>query len=260
MLFLKHVNGTRCVWRHDATVKLAREPSTTKNSSSSRAPKTGAQLRDNRRSAKISEKPLKKPFTATIGEKCPSLLRTKMSTSSGDELNLWHFHCSRDNCRCMITATFITAGTAPAATRRPAQQGHRPPYRSTATAGPSQFSALLVQPQRLQLWDLDQFLTARTLESAVSGTQLGNLRGLLNWTRGNDLCAMTGCRRHEDDEHDATVGSRPSSHRPHPSKLLDLNTGTWNTMSMDCNWGISVVCGTGPRETTSAPRQGCRRP
>ena len=34
---------------------------------------------------------------------------TKKSTSSGDELNLRHFHCSEGNCRCMITATSITA-------------------------------------------------------------------------------------------------------------------------------------------------------
>ena len=45
----------------------------------------------------------------TTLEACPSLLRTKMSTTSGDKLNLMHFHRSRDNCRCMITAMSITA-------------------------------------------------------------------------------------------------------------------------------------------------------
>ena len=34
------------------------------------------------------------------------LLRTKMSTSSGDELNLGHFHCG--NLVCMTTRTYIT--------------------------------------------------------------------------------------------------------------------------------------------------------
>ena len=35
------------------------------------------------------------------------LLRTKMSTSSGDELNMGHFHCSREQRLCMITGTSI---------------------------------------------------------------------------------------------------------------------------------------------------------
>ena len=67
-----------------------------KNSSSSRARKTGAQLQTTWRSAKNAEKQRKTPSPPPYAETCPSLLRTKMSNSSGDELNLRHFHCSRD--------------------------------------------------------------------------------------------------------------------------------------------------------------------
>ena len=87
-------------------------PSTTKNSSSSRAPKTGAQLGDNRRSAKNAEKPPNTSFTAANRLKAAQFaLWVPVSAAnwnvcnSGDELNLRHFHRSRDTCRCMITAT-----------------------------------------------------------------------------------------------------------------------------------------------------------
>ena len=56
------------------------EPSTTKNSSSSRAPKTGAQLRDSGQTHHC-----KKSSTIT---RCT----TGLSTDSGDELNLRHCH------------------------------------------------------------------------------------------------------------------------------------------------------------------------
>ena len=39
----------------------------------------------------------------------PSLLRTGMSTDSGNKLNLRHLHCRETQRRCMITATSITA-------------------------------------------------------------------------------------------------------------------------------------------------------
>ena len=55
------------------------------------------------------------------------------------------------------------------------------------------------------------------------------------------------------------VGTRRFSHRLHPRNLLDLHTGTSNTLSMNCNWEITIVCKPGPWETTSASRQGCRR-
>ena len=60
-------------------------------------------------------------------------------------------------------------------------------------------------------------------------------------------------------ERPATVGSRLSSHRL-PGICWTCTKETSNTSSMDCNWGISVVCSSGPRETAAAPRKGCRRP
>ena len=45
---------------------IVQEPSTTKNSSSSRAPKTNAQLRDNPEEREKCGKTAKKPFTAAI--------------------------------------------------------------------------------------------------------------------------------------------------------------------------------------------------
>ena len=35
-------------------------------------------------------------------------------------------------------------------------------------------------------------LAQQDAEHLINGLQLGNLSGLLNWTKGNDLCAMTG--------------------------------------------------------------------
>ena len=76
---------------------IVQEPSTTKNSSSSRAPKTGAQLRDNPEEREKCEKPPKNPSSPPTAWRLhslhcgyPSLLRTGRSTNSGDELNLRH--------------------------------------------------------------------------------------------------------------------------------------------------------------------------
>ena len=74
-----------CVCPQQHSNELAREPSTTKNSSSSRAPKTGAQLRDNRRSAKNDAKCVKNPTHR---------VHNWSVHDSGDELNLRHFHCA----------------------------------------------------------------------------------------------------------------------------------------------------------------------
>ena len=82
----------------------------TKNSSPSRAPKTGAQLRDNpeerEKCGKTAKNSLQRRHNPLLKAECPPLLRTGMSTDSGDELNLWHFHCR--NRRCMITGTSTT--------------------------------------------------------------------------------------------------------------------------------------------------------
>ena len=76
--------------------KLAREPSMAKNSSPSRAPKTGDQLRDNLEERKKCGKQRKPSFiaaiTALLKAEYLSLLRAGMSTDFGDELNLGRIH------------------------------------------------------------------------------------------------------------------------------------------------------------------------
>ena len=108
------------------------EPSTTKNSSSSRARKTGAQLWDNpeerENGAKCAEK---NPSSHRTAESNLSLLQTGMSTISGDELILRHFQ-QRD---CVAA---YSQGR-PHLVDELQQQGQRPLCQSTATVGPSQF-------------------------------------------------------------------------------------------------------------------------
>ena len=55
-----------------------------------------------------------------------SLLRAGMSTDSGDELSLGHFHCRKQR-RCMVTETSKTVDEL-------RQQGHRPPPSHRAKA------------------------------------------------------------------------------------------------------------------------------
>ena len=105
---------TRCLRQHPWRTTCAREPSTTKNSSSSRAPKTGAQLRDN------PEEREKWPKKADNHSSPPYPAESKRSLKAGRSTDCGAF-------------------------RRPAQQGHRPPCESSATAGPPQFSALSTQ-------------------------------------------------------------------------------------------------------------------
>ena len=64
---------------------IVQEPSMTKNSSSSRAPKTGAQLRDNLEREKCPHQHRRQTL-----ENSPPSLQTGRSTDSGDELNLRH--------------------------------------------------------------------------------------------------------------------------------------------------------------------------
>ena len=101
------------------------------------------------RSAKNGPKKAKIPSSpASPTERGPVSVATEMSTDSGDELNLRHLQCSRDNMSLHDhgdvhnreeTATAapprISAGSGPWALvehnngrgTRPAQQGHRPP-------------------------------------------------------------------------------------------------------------------------------------
>ena len=132
---------------------------------------------------------------------------------SVDELNLRHFHCSREQRLSMITGTSITAGIAPAAPLSTCITGASTTNCGTCTV----------------FWHLNHTATVVAQQRAVNDNvqlqrlQLSDLDRLLK-------------------------------------NLLDLHKKTSNTLSMDCNWGISVVCCTGPRETASAPRQWCRRP
>ena len=81
------------------------EPSMTKNSSSSRAPKTGAQLRDNLEEREKCEKSPKHPFIAAITaiNGNPELNAVPVSVAQlevlkrRDELNLSHLHVARHN-------------------------------------------------------------------------------------------------------------------------------------------------------------------
>ena len=107
------------------------EPSMAKNSSPSRAPKTGAQLRDNRRSAKNDAKSVKIPLIAAITKnaesivpvcvaqlECPQMARC--TESEAPLLLMRH-----PPCRCVITATSITAKTAPVAPPRTSRSQQR---------------------------------------------------------------------------------------------------------------------------------------
>ena len=79
-----------------------------KNSSPSRAPKTGAQLQTTWRSAKNGLKKPKNPSSPPYpAGNMPVSVRTGMSTNSGDEPSLRHLQHETWR-RCMITATSIT--------------------------------------------------------------------------------------------------------------------------------------------------------
>ena len=77
--------------------EIVQEPSSTFRCECSRAPKTGAQLRDNPEEREKCGKTAKKPFIAAITPLLkvayPSLLHNRMSTDSGDERNLRHLYC-----------------------------------------------------------------------------------------------------------------------------------------------------------------------
>ena len=121
----------RLCQRHPSTNwQTQQEPSSTHRCERSKARKTGAQLRDNRRSAKNDAKCVKKPnhrHHNASDESCVPVSVVQQDVhDSGGELNLRHQAVEeRRTCRCMITGTLTTA-KAPAAPTRPAQQGHRP--------------------------------------------------------------------------------------------------------------------------------------
>ena len=77
--------------------EIVLEPSSTHRCECSKAPKTGAHLWDNRRSAKMTQNASKKTFIAAITQLLkvayPSLMHNKTPTDSGDERNLMHLYC-----------------------------------------------------------------------------------------------------------------------------------------------------------------------
>ena len=121
--------------------------------------------------------------------------------------SLRHLHCSRDTCHCMITATSITAEL---------HLRHHDDLHDIDI------------DYRLKYCNCGTFAVVCTLNHPASVVA------------HNGHATTTSMQRFS--QRDATVGSRPSSHRPLLRKLLDLHTWTSNTISMDCNWGISVVC------------------
>ena len=138
---------------------MAREPSMAKNSSPSRAPKTGAQLQTTWKSAKNGLIRPKNPLIAAITlhkaaqfALCVPVSVAQLLLKRRDEQNLRHFHCSREQRRCMITGTSTTARTAPAA----------PP--STCR---SQQRACHHLVRELQLWNTTVFFSARLDPSTV---------------------------------------------------------------------------------------------
>ena len=148
----------------------------------------------------------KTPSSHPTAESNLSLLQTGMSTKTGDELILRHFYCSRENCRCMITATSITADMH-------LRHQHDLPNKDIGHL-----------ERALQLRDCRSFLHAEPRASVIVhngacqrqcpastsskcgistnfsrpapekllNLQQRNLSGLLHWTKGNSLCAMRG--------------------------------------------------------------------
>ena len=105
-------------------MNCAREPSMAKNSSPSRLRNwrsTPDNLEEREKWPKKAEKPfITAAITTTAKSRVPISVATGMSTDSGDELNLGHFHCRNTQRHCMITGTSITVDEL-------RQQGHRPP-------------------------------------------------------------------------------------------------------------------------------------
>ena len=83
-----------------------------------------------------------------------------MSASSGDELNLRHFHCSIDSLSLHDHSDVRNRRTAPAAPRPPAQQGHRQPLSTRCTTNDGHVNNLVQElhhPTTQQLPNLHNF-------------------------------------------------------------------------------------------------------
>ena len=151
------------------------EQSMTKNSHLALNVRTDGARKNGLEKAKNPSSP---PYPA---EAYPSLLRTGMFADSSDELNDHRDVRTVDELR---------------------QEGHRPPCQSTATAGPSQFSALRTT------WHLS--LHTRACNNLVQNSTTCN-------------CGIS------------TVSSQTAHELAGPAQQ------TSNTLSMYCNWRISMV-------------------
>ena len=105
-------------------------------------------------------------------------------------------------------------------------------------------------------------LWCRALKIPTHRVRVLQLRDLRNFLRseppGICPCTQRACNNIVEARirRAATVGSRQTSHNLHPRDLLDLQTGTSNTLSMNCNWEKPWSAEQpGPWESASAPRQ-----
>ena len=112
------------------------EPSTTKNSSSSRARKTGAQLWHSRRSAKNDAKCVKKPIIAAISKNAGSIVPVCVAQLEGPRKQA--MNCIEAPPRCNTMSLTIT-GMSTTLSRNTC--GISTDFSTAATAEPLQFSA-----------------------------------------------------------------------------------------------------------------------
>ena len=133
MLFLTRAEASQQVYVHSSLKFIVQEPSMAKNSSPSRAPKTGAQLRDD-----PEERENAQPYIATTKPSTmPPVSATGMSTSSGDELSLRHLQRETRR-RCISTGTSITVDEL-------RKQGHRPPCQHSNCGNSTVFCTVVTQ-------------------------------------------------------------------------------------------------------------------
>ena len=157
------------------------------------------------------------------------LLQTKMSTSSGDELNMGHFHCC--NRLCMITGTFITVdelrhdidqGTC-CCTQR-ASQRPCPKSSTRCNSGSSAvFSTSAPENCRTCTNEVEHLINVLQLENLCGKRDHGNLH-----------------LRHDRDDDEQNCGISTVFTQTATKNLHDLQTGTSTTVEKR-HWGNSVV-------------------
>ena len=162
------------------------------------------------------------------------LLRTKMPTSSGDELNMGHFHCR--NRLCMITGT----------TKAVDELRHVIDHRHSVVAHQRACQQPGPKFNELQLWELGCLPRLRT----TCWTCTTNVDHLINVLQLENLCGKRDhgnlCLRHDrddDEQHCLHTDSNEESARP-ANRDIDHRIHT----------PLGKLCGpTGPWESASAP-------